>query len=204
MKSNLILTIVASVCIISLSACGGSKRFSDNYSGKTKGSPFGDVYDSPCIESDSETEFAATGIASGSRHRMGEVHSMALADAQGIVRQKMQHAYKGAIFDYTNSVGTNTGTDIEAKIEGGGTQMIDRIINDTREACGPKFSSVDDKGNVTCYVGIRISKKEIAAKLAEAVANQINDDEELKIRFKEQEFRKRMEESFRNFKEDSK
>ncbi|MDR0981747.1 MAG: hypothetical protein LBM07_00690 [Culturomica sp.] len=204
MRSNLILTIVASVCIISLSACGGSKRFSDNYSGNIKGSPFGDVYQSPCSELDSETDFTATGIAVGSRLRMGELQGMALANAQGIARQKMQHAYKGAIDDYTNSVGTNTGTDIETKIERGGTQIIDRIINDTRAVCGPKFSSVDDKGNVTCYVGIRISKKEIAAKVAEAVANQVSDDEELKIRFKEQEFRKRMEESFSNFKEDSK
>jgi hypothetical protein len=194
--------MVLSVSLVVLSACGSGKQIAGQQSNRVNnaGSPFGDVYESPCTELDSETEFAATGIASGSRNLMGELQGLALANAQGIARQKMQHAYKGAIDDYTNSVGTNTGRDIETKLERGGTQIIDRIVNDTRATCGPKFSSVDDKGNVTCYVGIRISKKQ----LAEAIANQVSEDEEMKIRFKEQDFRKRMEESFNKFKEDSK
>ena len=56
---------------------------------------------------------------------------------------------------------------------------------------------VDDKGNVNCFIGIRISKKAVADKIADYVS----EDEELKIRFKEDQFRQRMKESFKDFKE---
>ena len=160
-------------------------------------SPFGDVYEVPAAEHDTEEYFGATGIASGPKARMGELQLMALTNAQNIIRQKMRHAYKGAVDDYMNSVGNNAGTDIEAKIERGGTQIIDVIVNDTQASKGPMFSAVDDKGDVTCYIGIRISKKAMADKIADYVS----EDEELKIRFKEDQFRQRMKESFKEFKE---
>ncbi len=109
----------------------------------------------------------------------------------------MQHAYKGAVDDYMSSIGNNAGTDIEAKIERGGTQLIDVVVNDTQASKGPMFSAVDEKGNVTCFIGIRISKKMMADKIADYVS----EDEELKIRFKEDQFRERMKESFKEFKE---
>jgi hypothetical protein len=85
-------------------------------------------------------------------------------------------------------------------VERAGTQIIDRIINDTKATCGPKFSSVDDKGDVICFIGIKISKKQLAT----AITDHVSKDEELKIRFNEQEFRKRMDENFKKFKEDNK
>ena len=57
-------------------------------------------------------------------------------------------------------------------------------------------ANVDEKGNVWYYALIRISKKEMAQKIAKAVS----EDEELKIRFKEEEYRKTMEQRFANFK----
>ena len=161
-------------------------------------SPFDEAYyEPPCAEKDTDDEFAAFGIASGSRNRMDILQTSALTNAQNVIRQKMQHAYKGAIDDYSNYMGNNFGSDAEAKVERAGTQIIDRIINDTKTVCGPKFSSVDDKGDVTCFVGIRISKKQVA----QAITKHLSEDDELKIRFNEQEFRKRMEENFEKYKE---
>ena len=112
----------------------------------------------------------------------------------------MQHAYRGAIDNYSNYIGTNAGSDADRKVEGAGTQIINRMINDTKAVCGPRFSSVADDGSITCFVGIRISKKQIA----NAIADYVSNDEELRIRFNEQEFRKKMEESFKTFKEGKK
>jgi hypothetical protein len=161
------------------------------------GSPFGDVYEAPCTAQDDDEYFAATGIASGSKNRMDVLQTSSLTNAQNIVRQKMQHAYKGAIDDYSNYIGNNAGSDADAKVERAGTQIIDAVINNTKAWCGPKFSSVDEKGNITCFVGIKISTKEVADKIIDNVSK----DEELRIRFQEQEFRKRMFDSFEKFKE---
>jgi hypothetical protein len=173
-----------------------SKQVTTDYK-PTAGSPFGEVYEAPCAEQDTDEYFVGLGIANGSKMRMDVLQTSALTNAQNVVRQKMQHAYKGAIDDYSNYMGNNMGSDAEVKVERAGTQIIDRMINDTRAWCGPKFSGVDDKGDVTCYIGIRINKGEVA----QAIAKHLSNDEELKIRFNEQEFRKRMDESFQKFKE---
>ena len=189
-------SIIAASVVLALMAasCGAPRQMA---TAPASNSPFGETFEAPCQEYDTDEYFTSTGIANGPQTRMGMVHEMALANAQNIVRQKMQHAYKGAIDDYSNAIGTNAGTDMQEKIERGGTQVIDRIINDTQENC-VKYSAVDSRGNVSFYVGIRISKEEVAT----AIADYVSDDEELKIRFNEFDFRKRMEETFKKFKED--
>jgi hypothetical protein len=201
MNKNLILIAVTAIFAgVMITGCGGSKQVSgDNYKPKA-GSPFGDVYEAPCSEPDTDEYFAALGIANGSKNRMDVLQTAALTNAQNIVRQKMKHAYKGAIDDYSNYIGNNAGSDADVKIERAGTQIIDEMINNTKALCGPKFSSVDEKGQVTCFVGIRISTKEVADKIVDNVSK----DEELRIRFQEQEFRKRMDANFDKFKSDNK
>jgi hypothetical protein len=152
----------------------------------------------PCQEFDTDDYFAAAGIASGSKNRMDVLQTAALTNAQNVIRQKMQHAYKGMIADYSTYIGNNGGADTDAKVERAGSQIIDAMINETRATCGPKFSGVDDKGNVICYLSIRINKKQVA----EAIADNVSKDEELRIRFNEEQFRKKMDEEFKKFKED--
>lgn len=194
---NKIYAMAAIAATMMFASCGTTKNATTTANNTRSASPFGDVYEIPAAENDTDEYFGATGIASGSKARMGELQLMALANAQNIIRQKMQHAYKGAVDDYMNSIGNNAGTDIEAKIERDGTQLIDVIVNETQASKGPLFSAVDEKGNVTCFIGIRISKKMMADKIADYVS----EDEELKIRFKEDQFRERMKESFKEFKE---
>jgi len=190
------IAVAAIFTVATLTGCKSSKQ-TDQYKPKA-GSPFGEVYDAPCSEPDSDDYFTALGIANGSKNRMDVLQTSALTNAQNIVRQKMQHAYKGAIDDYSNYIGNNMGSDAQAKVERGGTQIIDQIVNDTKAWCGPKFSTVDDRGDISCYIGIHISKKQVV----EAISNHLSNDDELKIRFNEQQFRKRMDESFQKYKED--
>jgi len=195
-KIYLMIAIAAIFSGVILTGCKGSKSATTEYKPKA-GSPFGEVYDAPCTEPDNDDYFVGLGIANGSKNRMDVLQTSALTNAQNVARQKMQHAYKGAIDDYSNYMGNNMGSDAQAKVERGGMQIIDQIVNDTKAWCGPKFSAVDDRGDVSCYIGIRINKQQ----MAQAISNHLSNDDELKIRFNEQEFRKRMDESFQKYKE---
>lgn len=199
MKKIFTFAAVVSAAMMMVS-CGAPKQVAQSAPAKS-GNPFGDVYEAPCAEADSPEYFAATGIAVGAKARMADLQKSALANAQQMIRMKMEHAYKGAVDDYMNSVGTNAGTDIESKLEAGGSQIMDLVVNETVATCGPKYSSVDDKGNMTCYVGIRIPKKALVETIVDNVADNVSEEEELKIRFKEDEFRKRTLEKFQNYKE---
>lgn len=199
MKKFNLMVAVATACVCFFSSCGANKNAVSNVPSRS-GNPFGDVYELPAAEYDTDEYFGATGIATGPATRQDILQSAALTNAQNLVRQKMKHAYQGMIDDYSNYVGTNAGTDAETKIERGGTQIIDALVNETR-ATKVVFSGIDDKGNMTCYTGIRISKKDLAEKIADKVTDAVSEDEELKIRFKEEQFRQKMDEHFKKFKE---
>lgn len=194
MKTKIIALLFASVLV----SCGGSKKaiVYDQSRAPLSTNPFGQTYDLPTFEADTEEFFAATGIAEGAKSRMGVLQQAALANAQDLIRQKMKHAYKGMVSGYASYMGINTSTTAKTKMEQGGDQIIDAIINDT-QAKSVKFSGVDEKGNVTCYVAVRISKKETADKIAKG----LSEDEELKLRFQEEKYRKYMRERFKEYKE---
>ena len=159
--------------------------------------PFGgETYSMPTFEPDTEEYFAASGMARGSRERMDMLQRSALTNAQNLIRQKMTHAYEGMVVDYSKEQGNNNGTDMTKKIQTGGTQIIKGIVNETM-ARDVKFSGVDEKGYVTCFVGIRIYKKQMADKIAKS----LSQDEELKLNSDEERFRKYMEEKLKEYKE---
>jgi hypothetical protein len=185
-----------------LISCGSKKPVVQNYQGQfpqtaPSTNPFGgETYSMPTFEPDTEDFFAASGIAEGPRQRMDVLQQEALTNAQNVIRQKMKHAYQGMISDYSNYMGINANSDAAIKVERGGNQIIDVVVNETM-ARDVKFSGVDDKGHVTCFVGIRIYKKSIADK----IADQISKDDELKLRFNEDQYRKYMQEKFKEYKE---
>lgn len=192
MKKILLIAVTIAIALIPATVDAKKKKV------EKQKSPFGDVFEVPAAEHDTDEYFGATGIAYGDRAKMDEIQLNALRNAQNMIRQKMKHSYKGLITDYASTMSLKKGNDIQSKAERGGEQIIDAIVNDTQASSGPFFSSPDEKGNVTCYIGIRISKKEMADKITDTLA----EDEELKLMFKEDEFRKRMDESFKKYKED--
>ncbi len=201
-------TIVASMVATGAISCGGSKTGPQAGGGgggsqAAGGNPFGETYEMPCTVFDDDDWFAATGISNGPRTRMDVVQQAALTNGQNIIRQKMKHAYQGMVSDYSNYIGNNKGTDADIHIESAGDQIIDAVVNDTRAVCGPKFSAPDDKGQVNCFLAIKISKKELASKLADKVEDMVSKDEEMRIRFQESNFRDKMNEKFKAFKENN-
>lgn len=194
MKKLISLAFLACV-VLSLTCCVTAKKTKES---KSK-SPFGEVFQVPAAEFDTDEYFGATGIAYGKATQMGELQKVALANAQDIVRQKAKHTYKGMISSYSSAMDVGKGQGIQSKMETGGNQIIDAIINDTKATQGPLYSEVDEKGNVSCYIGVRVNKKE----LAEALSDFVTQDQELKLRFDEDQFRERMKKEFEEYKENN-
>ncbi|MDE6018965.1 MAG: hypothetical protein K2G85_09165 [Muribaculaceae bacterium] len=192
MRKILMIAMALAIALIPLT--GEAKKKKEN---KSK-SPFGEVFEVPANEHDTEEYFGAPGIAYGNIANMGELQLLALKNAQNAVRQKIKHSYKGLITDYASTMNLGNGDNIQSKADRRGDQIIDAVVNDTQASKGPFFSEPDDKGNVTCYIGIRVYKKELAKK----VSDTLSEDEELKLMFKEDEFRKRMDETFKKYKEE--
>ena len=198
MKKNLLIMValVAGVCV--MTSCGGSSKqvvaqTPVATSNLSYADPFGPTTQTPLFRPSDENYWYEVGTASGPRARMGQVRIAALRNGQQLIREEMRHAYKGMVSEYSNMIGNNGGTDFEEKAEAAGDKIIDVIVNNTDPI--DERSNMDEKGNVTFYRLIRISKKEAAEKIAKAVS----EDEELKTRFKEEEYRKKMEERFANY-----
>jgi hypothetical protein len=196
MKHNYLkVAFVATMAGVTVTSCGGSQKATSQSK-----NPFGNIAgEAPCWRPDTKEYFTANGIAKGSAQRMDVLQGAALSNAQGIIRQKMKHAYQGAISDYSKFAGGNQGSTAASKVERAGDQILDLIVNDTEADC-QKWSEVDDFGQVTCYVGIRISREEVIDK----TAKELSKDEELRIDFNEKNYREAMEKRFKEYKEEQK
>jgi hypothetical protein len=167
-----------------------------NSGNKSGGNPFpGGAHEVPCATYDDETYFGATGIASGPATQKGTLQRAALANGQAMIRQKMQHAYEGVVKDFFEHIGANQGSDVETQTIGGGNQIILGIVNNTSHSC-LMFSPVDAKGNIECYIGIKISK----AKVVNAIADNMSKSAKKEIREHAEDFRKEAAEELKKFK----
>ena len=155
--------------------------------------PCGNVKDTP-------EKFAAVGIYRGSSYQKGDCHLNAISNAQGIIREKYHHVYKGMISNYSSTVGNNRGNDIATKLERAGDVVLDAMLNDAYEVC-TKFSNVFDDGMIECYVGLEIPKGELAEKVSQKVADVLTDEEKEKINFNQYNYRKQMEDRMKNYKD---
>jgi hypothetical protein len=162
-----------------------------------------EVMDVPCWLADDDVVFAGTGQASGPKLQFATVQRSALTNAQNIVRQKVKNAYQGMASDYQNLIGDGNAVNAVSNFEAAGDQIIDVTINNTREKC-LKQSGVDAKGYITVYVGIVVNKKETADKIADQTVKELSDDKELAIRFKESNYREKMEQKFKEYKDNQK
>ena len=200
MKKYIILMVVAMVA----TACGAQKRVPAQTQVSSQSSaPFGEVYSPPCEVYDTDNEFAATGIYRGSSYQKGECQLNALENAKQLVYAKYHHAYNGMISNYSSTIGNNRGNDIATKLQRAGDQVVKVVLNDI-QACCIKFSSVQEDGMIECYVGIKVPKQAIAAQVAKTVAEVLTPDEKMQINFEEDQYRKQMEQSFNDYKEQNK
>jgi hypothetical protein len=196
-KINLKVAVMAVMAGIVMSACGSVKQQVASAGSRSGGEPFGQAREAPCTVYDDDEYFAATGIASGPATQKGNLQRTALSNGQSLIRQKMQHAYEGVVKDFFENIGANKGTDVENQVIGGGTQIIMGIVNNTSHSC-LMWSNVDDRGNIECYIGIKISK----SKVANAIADNLSKSEKQEIRQHAEDFRKQAAEELKKYKEE--
>lgn len=193
MRTN-VLKVVVSVfaCMVMLS-CGGYKQVVQ--SEKKYTNPFeSGAYELPCAVYDDDEYFAATGMAAGPATQKGILQMTALKNGQDMIAMKMQHAVEGEIMGFFESIGSNEGTDVDTQTLGGINNIIMGIVNETSHCC-LKFSGVDAKGNVECYIGIKIPKEDIA----NAVADNLSQNKKEDIRNRAEEFRKKLSEDLKRY-----
>ena len=134
----------------------------------------------------------------GSNSRRGEqgdpnLAIMLLRDCQHLLRQKIAGRYQAVVHDYMSQVDVNSRGDVQSHIESAGRMIIDQALNDTEEVCR-RFSDVDGIGNITMYMGVRVSKRGLAQKITEG----LSEDENVRVRFNAEKFR---ESAFKVFEE---
>lgn len=200
MKKTMFIITMLFCGMMLFSACGSTKATAQNNNTTKSNSPFGETYQMPCEEYDSQSEFAATGIYKCSANQKGEAQKNALLNAQQLVRMKVAHTYKGMLSDFSSSYGGNAGNDVQNKMVMAGDQAINAVLDHTRATC-VRFSGIDGRGDIECYVGIRISKMELAEKIAGRVNDVLSQDEKTRIDFNEKKYREEMEKRFADFKE---
>jgi len=189
MKKSMIIFAAVAFAAMPFISCAGKHSAQD--AGKAPESLYGGkTYTLPCDKLDDDEWFYAVGTAIGPRVRMDVLQKAALINAQSMVRTKMKHFYEGIVSEYTPYFGNNQGTDYNVSTEPGGDQILDLLVNETMVWCPIQFTEPDAKGNVDTYVGIKISKKEIASQVADKVEAMVPASE-----------RQRIEEDKKNFRE---
>ncbi|MCL2845994.1 MAG: hypothetical protein FWE23_11210 [Chitinivibrionia bacterium] len=191
LKRGFVMLAVASAMTVFMGCGNRGASTAPAQAQRGEQSPFGAVFEAPCTIHDCNEWFAATGIANGSRARMDVLQRAALTNAQNMIRQKMQHAYEGMVEDYNRITGNNQGSDADMDLEADGRQIMDLIVNNTFTVCGPKFSSVDERGHVSCFIGIRISKVDMANQMVDMIENKVSNSERERIALQRANFRER-------------
>jgi hypothetical protein len=133
-KKLVVGSVVVSVLAAGIISCGGSKQ--GRRAEAAEKSQFGTMVDTPCQLFDDDDWVTATGIASGPRSFMGEIQKNAVSNGQRIILDKISLARPSTTGSY--------------------------MLPGVRMICGPMFSAPDSTGKVTCYVGLKVSKKELA------------------------------------------
>ena len=208
MKKSIILTLLVCVAVLMMAACASGQQKSAGSKTTLQFALFNESWELPCQMYDDDDYFAAVGMAAGSIDQKVELQKTALGNAQDICRQKVKQEY----------------WDID---EGG--RIVDTFINNAQAKC-VKYSNITEDGKIEVYVGIRISKRELAEKIVNEVLieieeNKINleefkyrqeekvekesgdeavkltEEEKAQLNFNEAEFRKEMEKSLKEYKE---
>ena len=143
-----------------------------------------DVYDVPCWMADDDEWFYATIQRQFKQSSMNTAPTATLRSAQMLMRQKLSSVYRAVLRDYFDQMDTEEGSYANQHIESAGDLVIKATINETYEVCR-KQTRPDENGNVVMYMTIKVSKK----KFANDLVKKISEDEQLKVRFNEKQFR---------------
>jgi len=150
----------------------------------------------PCQIYDDAEWYTGVGTRVVKQNSINTSATALLRSTQQQLRQKIQGQYKAVVRDYFDQMDTDQGSYADSHIESAGDMVINRKVNDTYEVCR-RNTEPDASGNITIYMAIKVSKKEIV----DDIVKEISKDKQLEVRFKEDQFRKS---AFKVFEQDQK
>jgi len=197
MKKNLLIMValVAGVCVMT-SCGGGTNKTVIAQAPQTTVSyqaPVGNTFDVPLAKEDDENYWYGLGMATGSKSQMRELRRIALKDAKTDLGDRLETFYESVFSDFVDKIGNNSGNDLSSHLRNTADQVTKGIIG--RLDSETEKWTEDGKGNVTCFRRVKLSRKEVADKITQAVS----DDEYYKTRFKEDEFKKYADEKIKQY-----
>lgn len=155
------------------------------------------VAEMPCQSYDDDEWFYATGVKRFKVNQTNLTPTTLLRSTRQQLLQKLQGKYQQVIDDYFDQMETEDGEYARQHIESAGRQVINQLINETYEVCRKQTQIPDAEGFLTMYMAIKVSKKEVIEK----TINKIDEDQQLKVRFNEKQFR---DSAFKVFQEENK
>ena len=149
----------------------------------------------PCSGYDRDTEEYFGGSGVGENVNMQNARMAALNAAKSMINAKIGGLAKGVSTDYVRTQsGAAQQDDVQRLAEREITQVIERVLNDAEQVCEKMYQTPN--GTYQSHIAIRISKKELANKMATA----LSDDQKLEGMFHRDQFRKWAEEYMRKLK----
>lgn len=142
------------------------------------------TYVMPCYEKDNEEYFTAHVQRKMNVNQVTLQSTALLRLAQQQMRQKISAAYKAVVRDYMDQMDVDDKYSAASHIESAGDAVINRMIDNTEETCR-EMTRPDADGNVTLYLAVRVSKKDLKEQLVTGVSK----NDQTKVRGNEAEFR---------------
>lgn len=150
----------------------------------------------PCWIADNDEYFAASGFfkikAGGNGERDYTIEfNKQLNSLRQQVKMKIGGHYRSIMRDYFDQLDVDSRSSVASHIESAGEEAIDKMLNDTKEACRQRSKGVDDGGYVTWYLGITVVKKEIAQAIVDGIeeSKEVPNNIKKEVRENESKFR---------------
>lgn len=161
-----------------------------------------DTKQQPCWLIDNDEYFTASGFfrikfkGEGERDYTIKFNEQ-LNSLRQQVKMKIGGKYRSIMRDYFDQLDIDGKTAAAQHIEGAGEQSVDRYLNDTKEACR-EMGEVDEAGYRIIYMGITVSKEEIAEAIVKGIEEGEGIPENIKkeVRQNEEKFRESALKSF--------
>jgi len=202
-----LVTVALTAMVISFTSCASGKPTEQQIASPSDGTeklrgP------RPCFEPDptDRSYMAGWGTINGSIRQESALYNGAIKIARINIVTKLSGHFKGMATEYGNIIGGNRGNDIASKLEDAVEEAIDKTLNDVSIVC-QNSTEPDNSGMLNFYVGIRMYR-DIAADVATVAAatvikDNLTEDEKLKVRFQENNFKEQYKKAFNNFKSEN-
>jgi hypothetical protein len=179
--------ILAAVVTMLFGACKSNKPITQERMGNKE-------IELPCSGYDHDTDEYFTGMGVGENVNMQNARLAALNAAKSMINAKIGGLAKGLATDYVRTQsGAAQQDDVQRIAEREVTAVIERMLNDAEQVCEKMYQTPN--GTYQSHIAIRISKKELANKMATA----LSDDQKLEGMFHRDQFRKWADEYLKKY-----